>query len=66
MKASYKGEVQSLELTVENLEVEGNFEFHPAGNKETGAIFIEFIDMMKAFMISSQTIYIYLIYTKVN
>lgn len=45
MKASYKGEEQSLpekaawNLSVENLRMEGSFEFHPAGDVEIMTIF---------------------------
>lgn len=45
MKASYKGEEQSLpekaawNLSVENLGMEGSFEFHPAGDVEIMTIF---------------------------
>lgn len=55
MRASYKGEVESLPgqvtwiLSVKSLEVEGNFKFYHVDNKETMAIFIEFTNLMKVF-----------------
>lgn len=64
MTASYKGEVGILpgkaawDLSIESLKMKGNFEVHHAYNKETMAILIEFIGMIKGFYII-KWIYIY-------
>lgn len=60
MRASYKGEVESLpgnvtlDLSVKSREVEGNFKFYRVDNKETMVIFIEFTNVMKIFCDSMQ------------